>query len=515
MLPELPVAALEERRHSCEDLFVEFLAEKLQTLDGGSMAGFTPKDFWNADVDGGRDHVAEANAQLARHYAEDKDAGIRNLQGEEKYLHANDWTIGIIMAMMPFCLVNYDLSRMAEYSRMAQKWPLRVVQHYTSDRLAEGCARKDLLFFSQVWDFFHEQSHAAPGGSGTGRSIVVWHDPKLHGGALASGSEWLLPKTQTAYANVREHRCRIGMVAEYLFQASPVVSGFSATRFHVPHGYCLNPKPGNEMPLFWPEAQLWKKYRLSAGDSAVPAQWHYEFQKDFRMRANFWLEKSDGSSAEWSYHHFRYMWLLNQWRALPEPTPENPHPTFQIPEAKIHFHPKPDRGYDDGLQAWVYHGFDNKLKDIRMTFKELLHRIEMLTVQPEPESCPPTPWSPCPSPRALSPVPSEHGSVASPRALSPVPSEQGSVASSRSRSRSVSPAPSERGSVASSHSRSRSVSPAPSEGGSAGSPRTVARPARSERGSILSSGAPARNGVRRSLATSSQSATGPAGLGHG
>ncbi|CAD7929695.1 unnamed protein product, partial [Amoebophrya sp. A120] len=107
-LAELQVASLEERQTetvSCEDLFVEFLEEKLQTVENGAMAGYKPKDFWNATVDQGQDLLGTTNETLA------------NILPPLGALDGHTWKILTIMALMPYCYADIATVRIM-YGRL-------------------------------------------------------------------------------------------------------------------------------------------------------------------------------------------------------------------------------------------------------------------------------------------------------------------------------------------------------------------------------------------------------------
>ncbi|CAD7960508.1 unnamed protein product [Amoebophrya sp. A120] len=366
-LAELKVASLDERQTetvSCENLFVEFLEEQLAKIPG--MEGLKPKDFWNADVDHGRDYLQETNAffqeyegpsDVVESDSEDEEDEPETTQGGSLVLGGVDlreylvpkhdsfprdrWTVRTILAMMPFCHVDIgakplkDLVQRYDYSY----WPSAEYIIYSPARLETGCALQDKDFFAEVWDFLHERvTHppsATPGAppesdSDLNRSVIVWDDPSTFASSSKDGTVRTAASSSASSAGyeaadahgtmplaLREQRCRIAMTTEFLFQATGEVRFARAWRFSTFYGYCLNTTKKKDLQQKWhpakrhqwPEEIESRQPDLSPDSSPVPMTWHTDFQREFRKRARFWRENSTGRGPVWSYRHFRWIWL--------------------------------------------------------------------------------------------------------------------------------------------------------------------------------------------------------------
>ncbi|CAD7966005.1 unnamed protein product, partial [Amoebophrya sp. A120] len=199
---EADLAALKTRQEegqSCESLFLKVLAEFLAELQMGDKK---PKDFWNPEIDDGRDYLQEARDQFA--------AAGGHL-GQTTALDPDIWTVATIMTMMPHCYGNFRAFDL----RAMNSWPWLEIDVYETNRLqtTQCLPAEDEPFFKHVLNFFHERIPSTTNSAST--SLVVWEHP------LILVPERLEPDGRGGWtpisANVsesgrviHEERCRIG-----------------------------------------------------------------------------------------------------------------------------------------------------------------------------------------------------------------------------------------------------------------------------------------------------------------
>ncbi|CAD7960287.1 unnamed protein product, partial [Amoebophrya sp. A120] len=163
---EADLAALKTRQEegqSCESLFLKVLAEFLAERQMGDKK---PKDFWNPEIDDGRDYLQEARDQFAA------DGGDL---GQTTALDPDIWTVATIMTMMPHCYGNFHAFDL----RACGTWPSLEIVVYETYRLqtTQCLPTEDERFFKDVLNFFHERISSTTNSAST--SLVVWEHPLI------------------------------------------------------------------------------------------------------------------------------------------------------------------------------------------------------------------------------------------------------------------------------------------------------------------------------------------------
>ncbi|CAD7927170.1 unnamed protein product [Amoebophrya sp. A120] len=228
--------------------------------------------------------------------------------------------VATVLGMMPYCYGTFLPWNLRGY------WPLQQVLVYGTERLqtTHCLPAQDEKFFKDVWEFFHERIPAPTSGSAS-TPLVVWDDPADLVPRTYDTQDRITIKAKVSDSarRIHEQRCRIGMVAEYLFQSQKTVHEFGPIAFdEIAYGYCLNTGPREKLDLenkaeywYWPEKAMLKRRPHSCTQPLVHPQWHKIFRAEFYRRASFWRNRSNGSGPKWSYLHFRWNWIVSRLKS--------------------------------------------------------------------------------------------------------------------------------------------------------------------------------------------------------
>ncbi|CAD7950076.1 unnamed protein product, partial [Amoebophrya sp. A25] len=221
---------------------------------------------------------------------------------------------------------------------------------------AGGCDKDaDIPFFEEVWMFFHSKIDTGSKINTNGHALYVLPRSRpsvnelkrLFGKSFPKRSPEEVASAEAVAAasdknlekkEAEEYRCRVAMVAEFLFQNEISLGGLRF--FPVKHGYCIRPEDADSGRLGYEEYGL----ALNApelghglnGDEhpdVMPFhKWHYHFRQSFRTMTRRWplvetkkTERRD-NDEKWSYANFRWIWMQhhgNRLRMIKEIYQEN------------------------------------------------------------------------------------------------------------------------------------------------------------------------------------------------
>ncbi|CAD7971028.1 unnamed protein product [Amoebophrya sp. A25] len=336
-----------ERTENCEILFLKWLDNKLP------LGKKQPKDLWTSASDPyGIDwlEVIDGKIRNCNSVWSRADASwwlqILNSGPREIYrfprVDKKKWSVHLLMSLASTCSRGLD----ANYEYWRKGSPLRT-QYMSLRYEAGGCnGIDDRPFFEEVWQFFHSKIDTRGRvGPDVPAYVVSRTRPSLDylqrffGKALPEWNPDEVARANAAAAAVdekadqreaEEYRCRIAMVAEFLFQSETLVGGLEeGDGFPVKHGYCLPPaEEGETLHLGKREYGLdicspeyWYKSLGDEHPDVMPRKnWHFHFRDTFRTMARSWpkvdANKRRGNDEQWTYANFRWIWMQHHGNRL-------------------------------------------------------------------------------------------------------------------------------------------------------------------------------------------------------